>query len=214
MLTPAPTRVLIADDHELVRRGLRLVLEAEDDMEVVGEAEDGVQAVEATEQLAPDVVLLDLRMPVLGGIAACERIRAACPDVRVVILTSFDDAAEVVAALKAGACSYLLKDTSPDALVQSLRGVCNGNTVLDPAVAGHLIAHHTPAAEVLSARELEVLRYMALGYKNREIAQTMWISENTVKTHVAHVISKLGQRDRTQAVVVAIKKGLIEVVKD
>lgn len=214
MLT-AMTTVVVADDHELVRRGLRLLIEAEPDLSVVGEAEDGLAAIEAVERLRPDILLLDLRMPRMDGIEACARVRESCPDTRVVVLTSFDDEQDVIAALRAGASSYILKDTSPDSLVQSLRGVASGSTVLDPSITSQLLTAHAerrdPAAELLSTREREVLAHMAAGLKNREIAQTMWISENTVKTHVAHVISKLGQRDRTQAVVTAIKRGLVEV---
>lgn len=214
MLT-AMTTVVVADDHELVRRGLRLLIEAEPDLSVVGEAEDGLAAIEAVERLRPDILLLDLRMPRMDGIEACARVRESCPDTRVVVLTSFDDEQDVIAALRAGASSYILKDTSPDSLVQSLRGVASGSTVLDPSITSQLLTAHAerrdPSAELLSTREREVLAHMAAGLKNREIAQTMWISENTVKTHVAHVISKLGQRDRTQAVVTAIKRGLVEV---
>lgn len=214
-----PVRVLIADDHELVRRGLRLVLEAEEDIEVVGEAQDGEAAVKAAASLRPDILLMDLRMPRMDGVEACARVRECAPETAVVILTSFDDEADVVAALRAGASSYLLKDTSPASLVQSVRGAASGSTVLDPSVAGHLISgsgRQAPEQMVdpLSAREREVLQHMAAGLKNREIAQTMWISENTVKTHVAHVIAKLGQRDRTQAVVAAIKQGIVQVSRD
>jgi DNA-binding NarL/FixJ family response regulator len=210
-------RVLVADDHELVRRGLRLVLEAEDDIEVVGEAPDGLGAVAEAERLRPDILLLDLRMPELDGVGACHRVHVSCPDTRVVILTSFDDERDVVDALEAGAASYILKDIAPDALVQSIRGVAAGNTVLDPGIATQLLNARSRSdglPEGLSERELDVLRHMSLGLKNREIARTMWISENTVKTHVTHIIAKLGQRDRTTAVLTAIRKGLVHVQRE
>lgn len=208
-------RVVLADDHELVRRGLRLVLDAEDDIEVVAEAGDCDEALMRTVEYKPDVLLLDLRMPGDGGVAVCRRVIEQSPGTHVVVLSTFDDDADVYAVMDAGASGYLLKDVAPEALARSIRGVAGGSVVMNPEVAHRLMqlrkspgASHS--ADALSEREFEVLRLMARGLKNREIAQEMWISESTVKTHVGRVIHKLGQQDRTQAVLHAIRNGLVE----
>jgi NarL family two-component system response regulator LiaR len=211
--------VLIADDHELVRRGLRAVLELEPDITVVGEAATGRQAVDAACRTKPDVILLDLRMPEMDGVVACRELRERCPDTRIVVLTAFDEDDEVFGVLSAGASSYVLKDISPEALVQTVRGVAAGRTILDASVAGRVIEGRQPgaaepAADQLSRREVEVLELMAQGLRNKEIAKGLWISEPTVKTHVSHIIQKLGQTDRTQAVLHAIRKGLVRVKPD
>ena len=212
----APIRIVIADDHEVVRAGLRAIFEAEPDFEVVGEAADGSEAVAAAQELAPDVLLLDLRMPGADGLTVCRKVSDSCPDVHVLVLTSFDDDHDVFGALSGGACGYLLKDIAPDQLVQTIRSVATGSTVLDPAVADRVLAgdaRRAGAAPALSARELEVLALMAEGLKNREIGERLWIGETTVKSHVSHIIDKLGQSDRTQAVVEAIRQGLVDVTR-
>ncbi|MDO8916123.1 MAG: response regulator transcription factor [Coriobacteriia bacterium] len=210
MLTgDARIRVLIADDHELVRLGLRAVLE-EGGIEVVGEAPDGASAVDAALALLPDILLLDLRMPVLDGREVCRRVVAAAPAVRVVVLTSFADDDDVFGALSAGASSYVMKDIAPDALLGVLRGVAEGRHILDPAIAKRVLDRsQVTDAEILSPREREVLGLMAEGLANRQIAARLWISEATVKSHVSHILAKLGQSDRTQAIVHAMRRGLV-----
>jgi two-component system, NarL family, response regulator LiaR len=210
-----PIRVMIVDDHELVRRGLRAVLEAQDDLEVVGEASNGDRAVPVAEETQPDVMLLDMRMPGMGGVEVCQAVRQCCPDTAVLVLTSFDDDDDVFGVLSAGASGYILKDISPDSLVQSIRAAADGQTVLDSSVARRVIdgrkdGEECEPAEPLSEREQEVLDLMALGLANRQIAQRLWISEATVKTHVTHILRKLGQPDRTSAVLHAMRCGLVQ----
>ena len=212
-------RVVIADDHELVRYGLRMVLGAESDIEVVGEAPDGLAALELVKQLQPAILLLDLHMPRLDGIGVCRELAGGDGATRIIILTSFDGDDEVFGALEAGASAYIMKDVTPDVLVQSVRSVAEGQMVLAPSVAQRAVAPRSkakpgtePSAEsTLSERELEVLRLMARGMNNREIAGELWISQTTVKTHISHILRKLGQRDRTQAILCAITSGLVEV---
>lgn len=212
----ARIRVLIIDDHELVRVALRSVLEQEQDMEVVGEAPDGASAIEACEALAPDVALLDLRLPDQNGAQVCAALRKLPNPPRVLILTSYDEDEEVFGALQAGASGYIMKDIAPGSLVGAVASVAEGQTVLDAAVAGRVIkagqaaSRHDPRGG-LSAREIEVLGLMARGMSNREIAKALWISEATVKTHVSHLMHKLDAGDRTQAVLVAIRRGLIDM---
>ncbi|HSJ55194.1 MAG TPA: response regulator transcription factor [Anaerolineae bacterium] len=218
-------RVLIADDHAVVRQGLRTFLELQDDpsklpIHVVGEATNGAEAVELARRLQPDVVLLDLVMPVMDGIEATPRIIEGCPRARVMILTSFGEEERVFPAIRAGAQGYLLKDISPDDLVEAVRAVYAGKVQLHPdiarklmwavagkeeAVAGHAAAHHP---NELTERELEVLRLIADGLNNREIAARLVISEKTVKTHVSSILGKLHLEDRTQAAVYAFRHGL------
>lgn len=209
-------RIVIADDHELVRYALDSVIEGEDDMDVVGHACDGAEAVKVVAEVEPDLLLLDLRMPEVDGVEACRLVLEKKPDTRVLILTSFDDDDEVFGALSAGAHGYIMKDIAPADLLETIRSVAAGRTVLDAQVAERIVegqeAHERAgAAEGLSPRELEVLQCMAEGLSNREIAERLWISEATVKTHVSHVLAKLGQRDRTKAVLVAIKRGLVDI---
>lgn len=205
----APIRVLIADDHELVRLGLRAVLE-EAGMEVVGEASDGRSAVERALDLRPDILLLDLRMPEVDGREVCRRVVAAAPSVRVVVLTSFAEDDDVFGALSAGASSYVMKDIAPEALLGVLRGVAAGQTVLDTGIAKRVLDRPKGGeAQILSPRENEVLGLMAEGLVNRQIAARLWISEATVKSHVSHILAKLGQPDRTQAIVRAMRLGLV-----
>ena len=211
-------RVLICDDQSLVRAGFRLVLENHQDIEVVGEASNGREAVHGTARLRPDVVLMDIRMPELDGIAATREITARHP-ARVLVLTTYDLDEYVYDALQAGASGFLLKDTPPGRLVDGIRAVAGGEALLAPSVTRRLIAEFArmgpanrarPAAlDELTPRELEVLRLLARGLSNAEIAAQFVLGETTVKTHVAHVLNKLGLRDRVQAVVLAYESGLV-----
>jgi len=215
-----PIRVFIADDHELVRYALRTMLDDEPDIEVVGESEDGEGAVSLVTEGDVDVVLMDLRMPGIGGVEACRLISEACPDTRVLVLTSFDDDEEVFGVLAVGAAGYILKDTRPDRVVQAVRSVFDGQAVFDSKVANRVISGQrveTDEAagaryrELLSEREMEVLKLLAKGLSNKEIGQALWIGETTVKTHVSHILRKLGQSDRTQAVLAAVRAGLVKL---
>ncbi|MGW2814583.1 response regulator [Streptomyces sp. NPDC001415] len=210
-------RVVVADDQELVRSGFALILDVQPDIEVVAEVGDGAQAVDAVRRLAPDVALLDIRMPHLDGIEACRAISAtsAC---RTVMLTTFDSDEYVYEALHAGASGFLLKDVRRDDLVHAVRVVAAGDALLAPSVARRLVAEYTsrPAAPVpsgrldaLTARERETLLLLGRGLSNAEIAAELTVSEHTVKTHVGHVLAKLGLRDRIQAVICAYETGLI-----
>ena len=213
--------VLIADDQALMRAGFRMVLEFEDDIAVVGEASNGEQAVHSAQRLQPDVVLMDIRMPELDGIAATRRITrgAAGPAARVLILTTFDLDEYVYDALAAGASGFLLKDSSPDQLVHAIRVVAGGEALLAPSVTSRLIEEFSrtrprrvaapPGLDELTARELEVFKLVAHGLSNAEIATSLVVSDSTVKTHVAHLLAKLGVRDRVQAVVLAYESGIV-----
>jgi DNA-binding NarL/FixJ family response regulator len=212
-------RILIADDQELVRTGFRVVLDAEPDLEVVGEAADGFGALEAVRTLRPDVVLMDIRMPNLDGIEATRRIAAGDAAPRILILTTFDLDDYVYEALRAGASGFLLKDARADELRQAVRMVASGDALLSPAITRRLIesytrrpaptVHPAPLAE-LTPRELEVLRLVARGLSNADIARELVVGDATVKTHVARIFSKLGLHDRAQAVVVAYECGLVQ----
>jgi DNA-binding NarL/FixJ family response regulator len=211
-------RVLIADDQSLVRTGFRLVLENHADIEVVGEASNGHEAIHGTARLQPDVVLMDIRMPELDGIAATREITAAHP-ARVLVLTTYDLDEYVYDALQAGASGFLLKDTPPTQLVDGIRAVASGEALLAPTVTRRLIqefarigpAHRARPAELdeLTPRELEVLRLIAGGRSNKRIALELGVAEKTVKTHVSHVLAKLGLSDRTQAALYAVREGLV-----
>ena len=218
-------RILIADDQSLVRTGFRMILEAEEDIEVVGEAADGTQAVDSAARLAPDVILMDIRMPELDGIEATRRILAGTEPEnggpRVVMLTTFDMNEYVYEALRAGASGFLLKDVPAEQLVAGIRVVADGEALLAPSVTRRLLeefARSAPAAAAepppglneLTPRELEVLTLMARGLSNAEIAAELVVSDTTVKTHVARVLMKLGLRDRIQAVVLAYETGLVQ----
>lgn len=214
-------RVLIADDQSLVRAGFRMILEAEEDVEVVGEAADGAEAVDAARELSPDVVLMDVRMPNVDGLEATRRLLAGGDGgPRVLILTTFDLDEYVYEALRAGASGFLLKDTPPEQLVEAIRVVASGDALLSPTITRRVIAEFVrrppdsvrkPSAvlEDLTARELEMLRYVARGLSNAEIAKEAFVSETTVKTHVAHILMKLRLRDRVQAVVFAYENGVV-----
>lgn len=211
-------RVLIADDHALVRMALRTLLEAEPDLEVVGEAADTDSAIEAVLRLVPDVLLLDIRMPGRGGIEVCRSVKSVAPRICVLVLTSFDDDDELFGALEAGANGYLMKDTRPERIVTAVRALYDGQSVFDPAIASRLVSgrpagdrHGLELADPLSERELEVLELMARGHSNKDIARELWIGESTVKTHVSHVLRKLGESDRTNAVLRALRAGLVHL---
>jgi DNA-binding NarL/FixJ family response regulator len=211
-------RVLLADDQQLVRAGLRTILEAEDDIEVCTEVADGLLAVNAARDQHPDVVLMDIRMPNLDGLEATRRIAARGDTPRIVILTTFDLDEYVFEALRGGASGFLLKDTTADELVRAVRLAVAGDALLAPSVTRRLIerfanrasAPPTQALETLTGRELEVLLLVARGLSNTEVAERLFLGETTVKTHVAHVLDKLELRDRVQAVVLAYESGLVE----
>jgi len=203
--------VLIADDHPFVRHGLRSYLDTLDDVEVVGEAPDGFEAVALASQLLPDVVLMDLVMPELDGVAATRAIREASPTTKVIVLTSFADDEMVFPAIKAGATGYLLKDVRPSELAEAVRKASRGEALLAPPVAARLmqeVAGERPAATGLTDRELEVLRLIARGMSNKQIAHQLVVSEKTVKTHVSNILAKLHLADRTQAALYAVREGL------
>jgi DNA-binding NarL/FixJ family response regulator len=213
-------RVGIADDQELLREGLALIINAQDDLTVVGHANDGVQAIQLAREKTPDVLLMDLRMPRLTGVDATRRIAAEGLSTRVLILTMFDLDHYVYAALQAGASGFLLKDAPRAALVQAIRSVVAGDTLLAPEVTRRLLQHygtittHRPttiddALETLTNREKQVLGSLAQGHSNAEIASALEIAETTVKTHVARLLTKLGQRDRVQLVVFAYENGVV-----
>jgi len=202
--------VLIADDHPVVRQGLRVLLSLEDDIEVVGEVGDGGAAVELAAALVPDVILLDLKLPVLDGLGVLADLRDRGLPARTLVLTSVADQASVTVAMRAGAAGFLYKDVDPDALVRAVRSVYDGNTVLAPEAAGSLVRAGARSAAVagldaLTAREREVLAQVAEGRSNREIARLLHVSEKTVKTHVSSVLAKLGVADRTQAALYAVR---------
>jgi len=209
--------VLIVDDHQVVRQGLRTFLELQEDVLVVGEAEDGQAAIEMVRQLNPDIVLMDLVMPNLDGISATRQVKALGPDVKVIALTSFTEDDKVFPAIQAGASSYLLKDVSPDDLVEAIRAVHRGEARLHPDIARKLMEQvaqqtspsHESHLENLTEREREVVNLIAKGRSNQDIANELVISEKTVKTHVSNILGKLQLGDRTQLAIYAIKKGLV-----
>ncbi|WP_410613670.1 response regulator [Amycolatopsis sp. lyj-109] len=215
-----PVRVLLVDDQALFREALATLLATHDGIDVVGEAGNGAEALREAAELAPDVVLMDLRMPVLDGVAATRRLRAEHANVRVIALTTFDDDEDVFAALRAGAVGYLLKDVSSARLVEAVLAAARGESVLQPSVAAKVVARFAQLPEApeprpqplvvpLSERELDVLRLLADGRSNREIAAALFLAEGTVKNHVTNVLGKLGARDRTQAALRARDLGLL-----
>jgi DNA-binding NarL/FixJ family response regulator len=221
-MTDSPVRVLLVDDQALFREALATLLDVRTDVEVVGEAGNGDEALHCAAELRPDVVLMDLRMPVLDGIAATQRLRVEQPEVRVIALTTFDDDTEVFAALRAGAVGYLLKDVSSERLVEAILAAARDESVLQPSVAAKVVARFArlphdddaaprpqPLVVPLSDRELDVLRLLADGRTNREIAAELFLAEGTVKNRVTNVLAKLGARDRTQAALRARALGLL-----
>ncbi|MFD4355176.1 response regulator [Nocardia sp. NPDC058518] len=214
-----PISVLVVDDQELMRMGLKMVLGAHPDIEVIGEAGNGDEAVRRASELRPDVVLMDVRMPVVDGVTATARIVAAGEGVRVLVMTTFDLDEHALGALRAGASGFLLKDTPPEDLISAIRSVAAGDAVVSPKVTKRLLDRlvaEDPTSlrdpkilDVLTAREREVLEQIAVGRSNAEIAAALFLSEATVKTHVGRVLTKLGLRDRVQAVVLAYETGLV-----
>jgi DNA-binding NarL/FixJ family response regulator len=209
-----PIRVLIVDDHSVVREGLRAFLELQEGLEVVGEAADGERAIAAAKRLRPNVILMDLVMPGSGGVAAMRSLREEVPDARVIVLTSFLDDDKLLPALRAGAAGYLLKNAETQEIVRAVRAAHDGEALLDPVVAARLV--ETLAADEgrqpldrLTPREREVLVLIGRGFSNKRIAAELGLAEKTVKTHVGHVLAKLGVTDRTQAAVVAVRSGIV-----
>lgn len=206
-------RLVLVDDHHIVRRGLRSYLEAFSDIVVVGEAAGGEEALSKVGDWQPDVILLDLLMPGgLDGIETARRLRAAAPQTQIVILTAYGDDVRVPAALRAGAIGYVRKDAEPELLLTAVRSAARGQMLLDPGIAGSILQDFTQengANSNLTERELEVLRLLARGYTNREISAALILGVETIKTHVTNILAKLGQSDRTQAVVQALKQGLL-----
>jgi DNA-binding NarL/FixJ family response regulator len=219
-MMPETIRILLVDDQRLMREGLRILLELEPGLEIVGEAGDGETALEAYAELQPDVVLMDVRMPGMDGVEATWRLREHWPEARVVILTTFDDDEYVFEGLRAGARGYLLKDVSGHELAQAVRTVAAGGALIEPSVARKVVAEFARVApparppdhglpEPLSEREIEILRLLADGLTNRQIAERLSLAEGTVKNYVTNILGKLGARDRTQAAIRARELGLI-----
>ena len=214
-------RVLLVDDQGLVREGLRVLLEMTPDIRVVGEAGDGLEAVAQARRVRPDVVLMDVQMPQMDGVAATRRLRETCPDAQVIILTTFDDDEYVFEGLRAGAVGYLLKDVPSEQLAEAIRAAARGEAFIQPSVTRKVVAEFArinererlrreqPLVEPLSARELEVLALLAEGLSNQEIGERLCIAAGTAKNHVGHIIAKLGVRDRTQAILRAQEIGLL-----
>ncbi len=215
-----PVRVLVADDHAIVRRGICALLATEPNVQVVGEAQDGHEAVEQARMLAPDVVLMDMVMPGMDGLEAIRHIVEHRPEIRILVLTSFASVEMILPAIRAGALGYLLKDSSPEELVDAIHQVHCGNSTLHPAVARKLLAEISQSSgqkqdsETLTERETTVLKLVAQGYSNRDIANELTISEATVRTHVSHVLAKLELSSRTQAALYALRKGLASLYDD
>ncbi|MEU0590691.1 MULTISPECIES: response regulator [Streptomyces] len=206
-------KVLLVDDHQVVRRGLRTFLEVQDDIEVVGEAADGAEGVERAQELKPDVILMDVKMPGMDGVDALRRLRELDNHARVLVVTSFTEQRTVVPALRAGAAGYVYKDVDPDALAGAIRSVHAGHILLQPEVAGALLSQEASGsgpgrAGSLTEREREVLGLIADGRSNREIARALILSEKTVKTHVSNILMKLDLADRTQAALWAVRHGV------
>lgn len=219
MNAASPIRILLSDDQALFREGVRTLLSLERDFEIVGEAANGAEAVEAARTLQPDLVLLDLRMPIMNGVEATRRVREVSPASRVLVLTTFHEDEEVFDALRAGACGYLLKDTPSGKLAEAIRAAVRGESVLEPSVATKVVAEFNRlsslrgtegavASTLLSGRELDVLRQVARGRTNKEIASALHVTEGTVKNHLTSIFSRLGVLDRTQAALKARDLGL------
>jgi len=215
LASPEPIRVLLVDDHAVVREGLRTFLELQDGIEVVGEAGDGNEGVAAAERLRPDVILMDLVMPRLDGVGAMRELRRRLPSARVIVLTSFTDDAKLLPAVQAGAAGYLLKNAQPKELARAVRAAHAGEALLDPQVAARLLdsiarlPDEEASGGALTRREREVLGLIGRGFSNKRIALELGIAEKTVKTHVGHVLGKLGVPDRTSAALHAVRAGLV-----
>jgi DNA-binding NarL/FixJ family response regulator len=214
-LPPAKIRVLVVDDHPVVREGLATMLARAKDIDVVGQAEDGLKAVEKAAELLPDIILMDLRMPGIDGIEAMRRIKAAHPEIQFIILTTYDNDEYIFKGIESGARAYLLKDSPREDLFRAIRGVSKGESLIEPAVAGKVLnrfaelSRQAAGSETLSERETEVLTLMAKGSGNKAIAYSLNISESTAKTHIQSIFNKLGVNGRTEAVTEAVKKGII-----
>ena len=207
-------RLLITDDHPVVRAGLEGMLSGQPDMEVIGEANDGAEAVELVDRLQPDVVLMDLRMPLMEGVAATGEIKALHPEIQILVLTTYDSDADILRAVEAGATGYLLKDAPREELYEAVRAASQGKALFAPAVADKLMRRiREPRRETLSHREIEVLGCVRRGLSNKEIARSLHVSEATIKTHLIHVFKKLGVEDRTAAVTVALERGVLRLEK-
>lgn len=207
-------RILITDDHPVVRAGLEGMLSGQPDMEVVGEAGDGADGIRLAERLRPDVVLMDLRMPALDGVAATQEIKARRPEINILVLTTYDSDADILRAVEAGATGYLLKDAPREELYEAVRAASQGKVLFAPAVADKLMRSiREPGRETLSQREIEVLGLVRRGSSNKEIARTLHVSEATIKTHLIHTFRKLGVDDRTAAVSVALERGILRLEK-
>jgi len=210
-------KILIADDHPVVREGVIAMLSREADFDVVGEAKDGVEAVKKAKELSPDVVLIDLRMPEMDGVEAMRQIKSVMPEVKFIILTTYSDDEYIFSGIEAGARAYLLKDAPREDLFKAIRAVYRGESLIQPVVASKLLdrfselSRRTPSGEELSGRELEILSLMAKGAANKEISAQLNIAQSTVKTHITNIFQKLGVNDRTEAVTQALKKGIIRL---
>ena len=207
-----PIRVLIVDDHPVVRAGLEGMLSSQADLEIVGQAADGASAIDLCQELQPAVVLMDLRMAGMDGVAAISAIKARLPDIQILVLTTYDSDADILRAVEAGATGYLLKDAPREQLFQAIRAAARGEAALAPTVAARLMSRmRAPAEEALSAREIEVLTLIARGASNRQAGHELHISEATVKTHLIHIFDKLGVSDRTSAVTTALERGIFSL---